>query len=82
MTDFSKYKNVSLHKDTYEKADKLSNELLDVKISKAQVITLGVNLVEMLHNKKLLKGSLNQISTELLQRKLIGNNAVEHKVSL
>ena len=74
MTNFNKYKNVSLKLDTYAKAEKLSNELLDTKISKAQVITLGVNLVEMLHSKNLLKGSLNQISSSLLQRKLVSYN--------
>lgn len=74
MTNFNKYKNVSLKLDTYAKAEKLSNELLDTKISKAQVITLGVNLVEMLHNRNLLKGSLNQISSSLLQRKLVSYN--------
>jgi hypothetical protein len=74
MTNFNKYKNVSLKLDTYVKAEKLSNELLDTKISKAQVITLGVNLVEMLHNRNLLKGSLNQISSSTLQRRLIGNS--------
>lgn len=76
MTNFNKYKNVSLKLDTYAKAEKLSNELLDTKISKAQVITLGVNLVEMLHNRNLLKGSLNQISSSTLQRRLIGNSGV------
>jgi hypothetical protein len=76
MTNFNKYKNVSLKLDTYVKAEKLSNELLDTKISKAQVITLGVNLVEMLHNRNLLKGSLNQISSSTLQRRLIGNSGV------
>jgi hypothetical protein len=74
MTNFNKYKNVSLKLDTYVKAEKLSNELLDTKISKAQVITLGVNLVEMLHNRNLLKGSLNQISSSTLQRRLIGHS--------
>ena len=66
---------MSLKLDTYAKAEKLSNELLDTKISKAQVITLGVNLVEMLHSKNLLKGSLNQISSSLLQRKLVSYNS-------
>ena len=76
MTNFNKNKNVSLKLDTYVKAEKLSNELLDTKISKAQVITLGVNLVEMLHNRNLLKGSLNQISSSTLQRRLIENSGV------
>ena len=54
MTDISKYKNVSLHKDTYETAEALSGKLLAVKISKSQVITLGVNLLDYLVRNNLI----------------------------
>lgn len=68
MTDITKFKNVSLSREAYDKADCLSKKLFDVEISKTQVITLGINLVEYLLEKKL----FNQIQTvpfkELKQR--------------
>jgi hypothetical protein len=45
MTDFNKYKNISIKLDTYAKIDKISKVLVpdDPKISRAQVVTILVN---------------------------------------
>ena len=44
MTDISKYKNVSLPKDTYNKIDKIRKVIVpEMTISRAQTITLLVN---------------------------------------
>ena len=44
MTDISKYKNVSLPKDTYNKKDKIRKVMIpEMTISRSQTITLLVN---------------------------------------
>ena len=44
MTDISKYKNVSLPKETYNKIDQLRQVIVpQMKISRSQTITLLVN---------------------------------------
>ena len=44
MTDISKYKNVSLSKDTYNKIDKIRRVMIpEMIISRSQTITLLVN---------------------------------------
>ena len=45
MTDFNKYKNISLKLDVYSKIDKISKVLVpdDPNISRAQVVTILVN---------------------------------------
>ena len=44
MTDISKYKNVSLSKDTYTKIDKIRRVMIpEMIISRSQTITLLVN---------------------------------------
>ena len=44
MTDISKYKNVSLPKDTYNKIDKIRKVIVpEMTISRSQTITLLVN---------------------------------------
>ena len=44
MTDISKYKNVSLPKDTYYKIDKIRKVIVpEMTISRSQTITLLVN---------------------------------------
>ena len=44
MTDISKYKNVSLSKDTYNKIDKIRKVMVaEMVISRSQTITLLVN---------------------------------------
>ena len=44
MTDISKYKNVSLSKDTYNKIDKIRKVMIpEMVISRSQTITLLVN---------------------------------------
>ena len=44
MTDISKYKNVSLPKDTYNKIDKIRKVMIpEMTISRSQTITLLVN---------------------------------------
>ena len=54
MTDISKYKNVSLPKETYNKIDQLRQVIVpQMKISRSQTITLLVNEKE----KKLINGS-------------------------
>ena len=54
MTDISKYKNVSLPKDTYIKIDQLRQVIVpQMKISRSQTITLLVNEKA----KKLINGS-------------------------
>ena len=54
MTDISKYKNVSLQKDTYNKIDKIRKVMIpEMTISRSQVITLLVNEKEKKLNGKL-----------------------------
>ena len=44
MTDISKYKNVSLAKETYNKIDKIRKVIVpEMTISRSQTITLLVN---------------------------------------
>ena len=54
MTDISKYKNVSLPKETYNKIDKIRKVIVpEMTISRSQTITLLVNEKA----KKLINGS-------------------------
>ena len=54
MTDISKYKNVSLPKDTYNKIDKIRKVMIpEMIISRSQTITLLVNEKEKKLNGKL-----------------------------
>ena len=56
MTDISKYKNVSLPKDTYNKIDKIRKVIVpEMTISRSQTITLLVNEKEKKLNCKLKK---------------------------
>jgi hypothetical protein len=56
MTDISKYKNVSLPKDTYHKIDKIRKVIVpEMTISRSQTITLLVNEKEKKLNGKLKK---------------------------
>ena len=45
MTDFSKYKNVTVDNDTYSKIGKLQTKMVsdDLKISRSQVVRALVN---------------------------------------
>ena len=45
MTDFSKYKNISVKNETYAKIDKIRKALVpdDPNVSRAQVVTILVN---------------------------------------
>jgi hypothetical protein len=45
MTDFSKYKNISVKNETYSKIDKIRKVLVpdDPNVSRAQVVTILVN---------------------------------------
>ena len=54
MTDISKYKNVSLPKETYNKIDKIRKVIVpEMTISRSQTITLLVNEKEKKINGKL-----------------------------
>ena len=54
MTDISKYKNVSLPKETYNKIDKIRKVMItEMTISRSQTITLLVNEKEKKLNGKL-----------------------------
>ena len=54
MTDVSKYKNVSLSKDTYNKIDAIRRVIVpQMTISRSQTITLLVNEKEKTLNGKL-----------------------------
>ena len=54
MTDISKYKNVSLPKETYNKIDKIRKVMIpEMTISRSQTITLLVNEKEQKLNGKL-----------------------------
>ena len=54
MTDISKYKNVSLPKETYNKIDKIRKVIVpEMTISRSQTITLLVNEKEKKKNGKL-----------------------------
>ena len=54
MTDISKYKNVSLPKETYNKIDKIRKVIVpDMTISRSQTITLLVNEKEKRLNGRL-----------------------------
>jgi hypothetical protein len=57
MTDFNKYKNISLKLDVYSKIDKISKVLVpdDPNISRAQVVTILVNKEAKKLNGKLKK---------------------------
>ncbi len=56
MTDISKYKNVSLSKDTYNKIDKIRKVIVpEMTISRSQTITLLVNEKEKKLNGRLKK---------------------------
>ena len=56
MTDISKYKNVSLPKDKYNKIDKIRKVIVpEMKISRSQTITLLVNEKEKKLNGRLKK---------------------------
>ena len=56
MTDISKYKNVSLPKDTYNKIDKIRKVIVpEMTISRSQTITLLVNEQEKKLNGRLKK---------------------------
>ena len=56
MTDVSKYKNVSLPKDTYNKIDKIRKVIVpEMTISRSQTITLLVNEKEKKLNGRLKK---------------------------
>ena len=56
MTDISKYKNVSLAKETYNKIDKIRKVIVpEMTISRSQTITLLVNEKEKKLNGKLKK---------------------------
>ena len=56
MTDISKYKNVSLPKDTYLKIDKIRKVIVpEMTISRSQTITLLVNEKEKKLNGRLKK---------------------------
>jgi|TARA_R110002020_G_scaffold334629_3_gene549913 hypothetical protein len=45
MTDFNKYKNISIKKETYAKIDKIRKVIVpdDPECSRAQVVTILVN---------------------------------------
>ena len=54
MTDISKYKNVSLPKDTYNKIDQIRRVIIpQMTVSRSQTITLLVNEKEKSLNGKL-----------------------------
>ena len=54
MTDTSKYKNVSLPRDTYNKVDKIRKIIVpEMTLSRSQTITLLVNEKEKKLNGKL-----------------------------
>ena len=54
MTDISKYKNVSLPKETYNKIDKIRKFIVpEMTISRSQTITLLVNEKEKKLNGRL-----------------------------
>ena len=56
MTDISKYKNVSLSKETYNKIDAIRRVIVpQMTISRSQTITLLVN-----EKEKSLNGKLNK----------------------
>ena len=56
MTAISKYKNVSLPKDTYNKIDKIRKVIVpEMTISRSQTITLLVNEKEKKLNGRLKK---------------------------
>ena len=57
MTDISKYKNVSLSKDTYNKIDKIRRVMIpEMVISRSQTITLLVN-----EKQKKLNGKIKNV---------------------
>ena len=57
MTDISKYKNVSLSKDTYNKIDKIRRVMIpEMIISRSQKITLLVN-----EKQKKLNGKMKNV---------------------
>ena len=56
MTDFSKYKNVSLSKESYSKIDRIRRVIVpNTIISRSQTINILVNKVEKRLNGKVVK---------------------------
>jgi len=56
MTDFSKYKNVTVDNDTYETITKMQTKLKkDIKLSRSQVVKTLVNEKARMLNGKLSK---------------------------
>ena len=72
MTDISKYKNVSLSKETYNKIDAIRRVIVpQMTISRSQTITLLVN-----EKEKSLKGKL----TKTKRKESESNICLSHKV--
>ena len=64
MTDISKYKNVSLSKETYNKIDSIRKVIVpEMTISRSQTITLLVN-----EKAKSLNGKLSTTTTRKKKR--------------
>jgi len=65
MTDITKYKNVSLSKETYDNIDKIRRVIVpQMMISRSQTITLLVN-----ENVKVMNGKLSKPIKKKAKRK-------------
>ena len=72
MTDMSKYKNVSLTKETYATLDKLSKVLLpDAKLSIAKTIESIANEKAKKLNGKIKKGQSRKNDLQYMPRKRV-----------
>jgi predicted CopG family antitoxin len=46
MTDFSKYRNISLDHDTYKKLEKLSKSVAPIPMSMSKTLLILINLLK------------------------------------
>jgi hypothetical protein len=88
MTDTTKYANISLSLETYNKIKEQSNKLCGVKLSYAQTVTHAVNLVDECMKTGLIPTAFHELEPSakkfrfagiLSKFKLIINNEVPFK---
>ena len=72
MTDTSKYANISLSLETYNKIRKQSETLCGVKLSYAQTVTHAVNLVEECMQTGLIPTAFHKLEPVAKKHRLAG----------
>jgi len=72
MTDTTKYANISLSLETYNKIKEQSNKLCGVKLSYAQTVTHAVNLVDECMATGLIPTAFNELEPSAKKFRLAG----------